>query len=51
MATKGWLLSQIHWKWEWGLAVLQPRFFQWESRYLSTIGMWASMGSEEPQAK
>ena len=51
MATKGWLLSQIHWKWEWGLVVLQPHFSQRESCYLSTTGMWASMGSEEPQAK
>ena len=32
MATKGWLLSQIHLKWEWELAVLPAHFSQREVR-------------------
>lgn len=32
VATKGWLLSQIHLKWEWELAVLPAHFSQREVR-------------------
>lgn len=47
MATKGRLLSQIHLKWEWGLAVLQPHFSQQEV-HDRAVGQ---QGLEEPQAK